>query len=161
MQDEFKVGRFFKSAVTALLERKEITGASSLREILATERILEIIASPLRTQRIREMIDWLETHDVPYHEIWGLELGAFADGRTGFCLNEQAVGKPWAHVYGDDRQMFGLSWEESPGLSYIQYVYGDPTQPGVLQGRLDSVIERLVAEAERVAADGDRRHRKG
>jgi hypothetical protein len=55
------------------------------------------------------MILWLISNAVPHDSIWGLRYERFTteEGTCGYRweINPADVGKPWAHVYGDDRGM--------------------------------------------------------
>jgi len=54
-----------------------------------------------RFARLREMLDWLRRHAVPFDKVWGLKL-------CGPALIEDApneIGKPAADVYWDDRAL--------------------------------------------------------
>lgn len=84
---------------------------------------------PARSQKVQEMMDYLERHDVPFTSIWGLNLPKeTARRRSAWCFSGDH-GKPVADIYLEDRAInptgLGVDWLTAMAEELVRQK-GDP-----------------------------------
>jgi len=84
-----------------VIEALRMLRAEGWRIVVHSSRVNAHWPEDERRLQTAAMMLYLLAHDAPFDDVWGAEFTA-----DGWCYREQDIGKPCAHVYLDDRNLW-------------------------------------------------------